>query len=277
MILTTWMAHQRKLIRRAAVALLVSAGTAAGARVKSTRVEAHKPGQLPAISVYALSEDTDPTSADTAPIELTRHLKLEIAGWVVGTDALPVDDAMDDLAEQIEAAMAADYYITQALTVTAVNHVTGRLTIPAHGLVTGSGPVTVVATGAGVVPAGIRPSSELFAIVVDANTIKLATSSANALAGTALTFTTDGTLPVQLRIGTVADQLLASTEMQVVEDDGRSDPLVGIVTLTYAITYRTSPAAGVGLDAFVTVDVKQKLVGGVADTLIAEDTFTEAQ
>ncbi len=185
MILTTGMAHQRKLIRQAVVALLTNA-TPAGARVQGTRIEPHKKSQLPAISVYTLSEETDKSSAETAPLELTRELKLEVTGWVAHSDALPVDDAMDDLAEQIEQIMASDYYLGD----------------------------------------------------------------------------------------TVAAQMLESTEMQVLEDDGRSDPLIGIITLTYGITYRTAPLeSGGDVRNFVTVDAQQKIVGGVADTAIAEDTF----
>jgi hypothetical protein len=187
-ILTVVMAHQRKLIRQAVVALLTSANTDAGTRVKSTRVDPHKRTQLPAIGVYTLDETTDSQSAGFAPIELTRHLQLEITAWVEHSDEVPLDDSMDDIAEQIENAMASDYYLS----------------------------------------------------------------------------------------GTVADQMLESTMMQVVEDDGRSDPLIGIVVLTYAITYRTYPLE-VGAepsDAFVTVDVKQPLVGGVPTTVPAEDKFT---
>lgn len=180
------MAHQRKLIRKAVADLLVAANTAAGSRVKTTRVDPLTELELPSISVYTLGEDVDPDSANTAPIELTRKLKLEVTGFVMHTDALSADDAMDDLAEQIEAAMAADYYI-----------------------------------GSNVV-----------------------------------------------------DQLLESTEMQVVEG-GSSDPLVGVVTLTYAMTYRTYPVevAAVATDDFLRGDAKYQVTGGVADTPIVEDTF----
>ncbi len=181
------MAHQRKLIRQAVVALLASASTAAGARVQGTRVEPHKKSQLPAISVYTLREEIDEdASAGTAPRELLRVCKVEITGWVAHSDLVPVDDAMDNLAEQIETAMDVDPYL-----------------------------------------------------------------------GTA-----------------AADSVLESTEMQVVEDDGRSDPLVGIVTLTYAVTYRTSPAAPAALDDFERVKATHDLVGGVVDTVPAIDEFT---
>lgn len=181
------MAHQRKLIRHAVVALLLSANTAAGARVNSTRVDPHKRSQLPAISVYTLSESTDSDSAQTAPIELTRNLKLEITAWVAHSDELPLDDALDDLAEQIEAAMASDYYLSS----------------------------------------------------------------------------------------TIAEQMLEGSVIEVAEPDGRSDPLVGIMVLTYAITYRTRPleAGATPTPTFDTVDAKYPLVGGVPTTVPAEDTF----
>jgi hypothetical protein len=174
-ILTTGMAHPRKEIRHAVVALLTNA-TAADARVQGTRVEPHKKSQLPAISVYTLREPVDQdASAGTAPLELTRDVKVEITGWVAHSDELPVDDAMDDLAEEIEAAMDADRYLG----------------------------------------------------------------------------------------GKAGDSILEETVMQVLEEDGRSDPLIGIVTLTYSVTYRTSPAAPSDLEDFLSVDAKHRIAGAV--------------
>lgn len=273
MILTALMAHQRKLIRKAVAALLISANTAAGARVKATRVEPNKATQLPAISVYTLKDDTDEASAETAPIELTRKLNLEIACEVAHTDSYTVDDRMDDIAEQVEAAMASDYYITQALAITAVDHTTGYLTIASHGLETAGSPLEIEAGVGGVLPGG-SPLSDCWAIVIDANTIQLANSAGLAVAGTALALADNGTLPLALRVGTVVDQLLTSTSMQVLEEDGKSDPLVGIVVLTYAITFKTRPATAATPDDFNTADVKQQVVGGVSDTTAVEDTFT---
>lgn len=179
------MAHPRKLIRQGFVALLVRANTAAGVRVVGTRVEPHKKAQLPAISVYTLRESVDQdASTGAAPRELTRAVKVEIVGWVAHSDTLPVDDAMDDLAEQIEAAVDADPYL----------------------------------------------GSE------------------------------------------AADSILEETTMQVLEDDGRSDPLIGIVTLTYSVTYRTSPAAPSSLEDFRRVKADHKIVGAV-DTNAAHDEF----
>lgn len=109
MILTTGMAHPRKLIRHAVAALLLGK-TAAGDRVTRTRVEPNKKHELPAISVYTPNEPVT-EGGTSAPRELTRELKVEITAWAAHTAASPADDALDDLAEQIEAAMDAERYI----------------------------------------------------------------------------------------------------------------------------------------------------------------------
>jgi len=274
-ILTALMAHQRKLIRKAVAAMLIAANTAAAARVSSTRVDPIAGvTELPTLSVYSLSEEVDKElSDDSAPRELTRMLKLEIAGWVQHRDSYSADDAMDDLAEQVEAVMDVNWLVPAALAISAVDHTTGQFTIAAHGLATGDRLLGVSVVGGGVLPAGFALGGrEPYAIVVDPNTIKLASSSAAALAGTALAFTDNGTLPLQLLVARVADSILESTVMEVAEDDGKSDPLVGIVLLTYSVTYRTSPAE-VDYGDFNTVDAKYPPTDGVADTVPLEDTF----
>lgn len=65
-------------------------------------------------------------------------------------------------------------------------------TSAAHGLNTGDGPVWVSNSG-GALPAGLVASTDYYVIKIDANTFYLATSLANALAGTNLLITTDGT------------------------------------------------------------------------------------
>lgn len=250
MILTAVMAHQRQLIRNAVAAMLVAGSTAAGARVTTTRVEPHKKTELPAISVYSLSEEVKEWEA---PRELTRELKLEIAGWVAHSDTYPADQAMDDLAAQIEAVMNADWYLTAFFGVTGVNTSLDTLTIPSHGLSTGAAPTAVQSSG--TIPGGLVAATEYWVIVVDANTIQLASSLQNALDGTAIDITSSGSGTIKLAVSTAADSILESTEQQVVESDGRSEPLVGIVTLTYAVTYRTIPAPPLGLPDFTSASV----------------------
>jgi hypothetical protein len=101
--------HQRKVIRDAVVAALTGT-TDAGTRVKATRVEPNRALGLPALAIYTSSEEIDPDSVATAPRKLLRHLTLKVTGWVVDTAAAPADDAMDALAEEIEAVMELDRY-----------------------------------------------------------------------------------------------------------------------------------------------------------------------
>lgn len=102
MILTTEMAHPRESIVEAVVALLIAAGTAAGARVSNTRIEPHKKGALPALSVYALndSENADASSE----MEQAYDIELEVAVW-----AIP--DEVNALMAEVQTAMRADPYI----------------------------------------------------------------------------------------------------------------------------------------------------------------------
>jgi hypothetical protein len=65
------------------------------------------------------------------------------------------------------------------------------ITLTGHGLVTGT---LVDLTTAGTLAAPLAIATSYWVIVIDANTIKLATTLANALAGTAIDLTTTGTL-----------------------------------------------------------------------------------
>jgi hypothetical protein len=173
--------HPRKAIRHAVVDLLIGA-TSAGSRVVGTRIDPNRKTQLPAISVYTLHDPVRPAPERIEPRELTRDVKVEIAGWVAHRDVLSVDDAMDDLAEQIELAMDSDRYLS----------------------------------------------------------------------------------------GAAGESVLEGTEMEVVEQDGRSDPLVGIVVLTYSVTYRTMPSTGT-FDDFLTATAVYPPVDGEPDTVPASD------
>lgn len=167
------MAHQRTLIRYAYIAALTGA-TAAGARVYNTRVDPHRKGALPALSVYTLGEESADTSS--TPRELARAVRVEIAGWASGTDSGEVADALDVIAAQVEAVIDADPYLG----------------------------------------------------------------------------------------GAASDSVLESTTIEIREDDGRSSPLIGIVTLTYSVSYYTSPAAP-SLDDFIRAGAVHKFVGSTED------------
>lgn len=101
------MSHARKLMRNAVVAQLIAANTAAGPRVESTQMIPHRRGGETALGVYTPSETVD-TEVRTAPREELRETQLIIEGVVVGTSSAGVADALDDLAEEVEAALAVD-------------------------------------------------------------------------------------------------------------------------------------------------------------------------
>ena len=86
------------------------------------------------------------------------------------------------------------------LTITAVNTGANQLTITGHGLLSGDGPAAGRSIG-GSLPAPLAAATDYWIIRDDANTIRLATSSANAMAGTAIDLTTAGSGTLLLEIG----------------------------------------------------------------------------
>lgn len=105
-----------------------------------------------------------------------------------------------DLAPDVGASLAVDTwvegdlspYLAVADTVFTAAAATDILTASTHGLLTGDGPVRV-ANGGGALPGGLAASTDYWVIKIDADTFYLATSLANALAGTRINITSDGT------------------------------------------------------------------------------------
>lgn len=71
-----------------------------------------------------------------------------------------------------------------------ISSTTDRLTLANHKLKTGCG--VYLSTGGGTAPAGLADGTTYYPIVVDGNTVKLATTKANAVAGTAIDITGTG-------------------------------------------------------------------------------------
>jgi hypothetical protein len=91
-----------------------------------------------------------------------------------------------------------------ALLITAVTNGADTLTIVGHGLVTGDGGADGAAVrnvGDGALPSPLAALTGYWIIRVDNDTIKLATSQANAMLGTAINLTTDGSGTNYLEIG----------------------------------------------------------------------------
>jgi hypothetical protein len=80
----------------------------------------------------------------------------------------------------------------------AVTTGTEQIAITAHGFLDGDGVIIIAGTGTLPTGTGISDGAELFIIKVDANTIKLATTQANALAGTAIDITVAGSGTITL-------------------------------------------------------------------------------
>lgn len=95
--------HQRKVIRKAITAALVDK-TVAGSNVFSTQKLLYVQDDLPAIAVYAENETS--TWDQTAPRELDRKPTFIVESIVDAGEN--VDDAMDDMAEEIEKVMDTD-------------------------------------------------------------------------------------------------------------------------------------------------------------------------
>ena len=101
---------------------------------------------------------------------------------------------------------------TTAGVATEVDPSANTVTIPSHGLLNGV-KITELTTTT-TLPAGLSTSTVYYAIVVDANTIKFATSQANALAGTAVDITGYG-VSGGVHTLSIATALAGSIKLQV--------------------------------------------------------------
>lgn len=95
-------------------------------------------------------------------------------------------------------------------TASEVDPTANSVTIPAHGYLTGT---KLQLTSTGTLPAGLSTSTDYYVILVDADTIKFATTQANALAGTAVDITGYGTSGAVNTVAIVA-ALAGSVKLQ---------------------------------------------------------------
>lgn len=141
-------------------------------------------------------------------------------------------------------------------------------TATAHGLQTGDGPIRLTNSG-GALPAGLAAATDYYVIRLDADTFSLATSRANALAGTAIDITDAGT-----GTHTLADT--ASTKrLETVADGIDTDSDTGAALAAATWTDLTVDAAECVLDAGEELWLVA-LEGGTA-TLPAGRFFGEAR
>jgi len=107
------MSVQRKDIRNQVVSIIKRAKTRAGDNVVPNRQKPPWEERLPAISVRA--EDETVTESTQAQKEFKRVLSLAIEVHDKSTDEAELSDRLDDIADQIEDALFADYTLNDKI------------------------------------------------------------------------------------------------------------------------------------------------------------------
>jgi hypothetical protein len=119
-------------------------------------------------------------AVDTANIGITHTVRMNVAN--------PAPKSIDDAgAGSITVAQ------TTAGVASTVAVLANTITMASHGYVTGLKGQLTVKSGGGTLPTGVTTGTDYFVIAVDASTIQLAASLADALAGTAINITDQGT------------------------------------------------------------------------------------
>lgn len=110
------MTHPRQTIRDNAVSLLTGLATT-GANVFPSRVYPVEYGKLPALAVYMGAEQ--PADSDLQSMGYTREIEAELMVDVIAAASTGLDDQLDAILSEIQAAIAADRTLSGALTRTA--------------------------------------------------------------------------------------------------------------------------------------------------------------
>lgn len=100
--------HNRQAIREAVGAMLLGLPTT-GANVFQTRAYDFNQKSLPALAIYTTTETSERDSFQYTGDGLERVLTIVIEGYAAAKS--DTDDILDDIAEEVEVAMAADYFI----------------------------------------------------------------------------------------------------------------------------------------------------------------------
>ncbi len=233
-----------------------------------------------AISLDIAGTDPAPTGAVWAAIPAGQKAHVDVSGATTGADiAGAVETAFDALvsvpfATTVSTADIAFVNATRANIVncalykkddsgaatsfTVVNTVAGidsavefsaanTITIAAHGFKTGR--IIKMTIDSGTVPAGLTAATAYYVIYVDDNNIKLATTLANAEAGTAITITDQGTAD---KILTLTPQLPVGSNVSVVEvTDLSYDAKIAAGTKVTFTCYDSTGSAVNPLDASI--------------------------
>lgn len=169
-----------------------------------------------------------------------RELKLQNAERFVSAGSSEVFDVTGCKTIFASLAVTVTTPSNQTFPSTAVDTTANTITKAAHGFLTG---LAVTLTTTGGLPAGLATSTTYYVIKVDADTFKLAASLADALAGTAIDITTQGTGDDTAVVTALAD---ASAKLQKAVgpigpwfDEGNSQAITTAVNLSFE---KTDPA-----------------------------------
>ncbi len=164
------------------------------------------------------------------------------------------------------------------LTISAIDHTTGTLTIVGHGLVTGGGFRPTLAPGGptwggaifaapgsgGVLPTGLSSTGTYWPIRLDDDHIKLASSNADAMAGTAFSFSDNGTLPLSFLVGLPYRVPRISAPKQMVFSDDDNTAWQALVALWELLTGQAQSIwNGVTLAGALTVGGALSVAGAI--------------
>jgi len=201
--------------------------------VKSDRV-----GSISTYQITRLSTDSAPANAlVTLPVRqavcsvcpATYTLQAAANQYIIET-ALDGSEDLNSAADQqtfantIKALYAVPVTFNGA---TAVDPTTDQITLTAHPYVTGE--AIVYSNGGGTTIVGLTNGATYYIIKVDANTVKLATSKANAIAGTAVDITADG-------VGAAHTLTVQSSATFLENKGGSAKILISLDSLAPAIT-----------------------------------------
>lgn len=140
------------------------------------------------IADTAFSLPFPPTSVGLVPAEWSAS----DLGAVPELDLRVWGNAAIDLTAATVYAGALASLVVADFNLTGVANATDTLTKVAHGLLTGDGPIRFTNAG-GALPAGLAVDTDYFAVKVDNDNFKVASTRENALAGTVVNLTSDGT------------------------------------------------------------------------------------
>lgn len=140
-----------------------------------------------------LDQQTIATTVETDPIDVTHMGMADVMATFVSAN--PANKTFTD---------------------TDVDIADDTITIPAHGFSTG---MLFTLTSDGTLPDGLATSTNYYAIIVDANTIKVAASAADALAGTAIDIIDAGTVAAENTV-VVTTALTGTIKLQKSDEPG---------------------------------------------------------